>query len=179
MAYICFTILCMNTLETVGLFAVVLTLLVYIGFWLYDKRNMSKVVEKNGDPASLSIQLTAYERLVILTDRISLANLISRVPSGELTAQQYRKILTDTIKQEFDYNVSQQLYVAQHIWEAVTNLKEQNMYIIHQVAQSLPPNAMGSELGKQILELLQQDPNVTLNPIVLDALRYEAKKLMN
>ena len=105
--------------------------------------------------------------------------MLSRVPSGDLTIQQYQKVLTDTIRQEFDYNVSQQLYVTAHIWEALTNLKEQNIYIIHQVAQTLPPQAMGSELSLRILDMLKQDPNVSLHPIVLDALRYEAKKLMN
>lgn len=170
----------MNTLETIGLLAVIITVVIYLGFWLYDKRNLSKTsAVSTSDSSTRALQLTAYERLVILSDRISLANLISRIPSGELTVQQYQKVLTDTIRQEFDYNVSQQLYVTTPIWEAVTNLKDQNIYIIHQVAQTLPPHTLGSELGKRILEMLQQDPNVSLHPIVLDALRFEAKKLMN
>lgn len=179
MTYICFTNSNMNTLESIGLLAVVITLVIYIGFWLYDKRNTGKMnLPTMTDPSIRSLQLTAYERLVILADRISLVNLLTRVPSGELTVPQYQKLLTETIRQEFDYNISQQLYVATPIWEAISNLKEQNIYIIHQVAQSFPSNTNGSALSMRILEMLQQDPNVSLHPIVLDAIHFEAKKLI-
>ena len=62
--------------------------------------------------------------------------------------------------------------------EALKNLKEQNMLIINQVAQTLPADARGIDLNKRILELiLAQDKNA-LHNIVLDALNFEARKLM-
>lgn len=170
----------MNTIEQIGLLTVILTLIVYVTVWLMDKRNVTKQ-EKNDNSENkdtLPIRLQAYERLVILTERISLNSLLTRLPAGELTVQQYQRVLADQIRQEFDYNLSQQIYVEPHVWQAVSNLKEQNVYIVNQVAQTLPPAAMASELSKRIVELLQQDPNVSLHPIVLDALNYEAKKLM-
>jgi hypothetical protein len=87
-------------------------------------------------------------------------------------------VLVDQIKTEFDYNLSQQIYVAPQAWQAVTNLKEQNIFIINQVAQTLPADAKGAELSKRIVELLNTDPKVSLHPIVLEALNFEAKKLL-
>ena len=95
-----------------------------------------------------------------------------------MNASQYVQALTDQIRQEYEYNLSQQLYVEPAVWDAVTNLKEQNIYILHHLIQTLPPGANGLELAKRILELLQQDPNASLQPIVLDAIRFEARKLM-
>jgi hypothetical protein len=87
-------------------------------------------------------------------------------------------VLVDQIKTEFDYNLSQQIYVAPQAWQAVTNLKEQNIFIINQVAQTLPADSKGAELSKRIVELLSTDPKVSLHPIVLEALNFEAKKLL-
>lgn len=169
----------MNIIEKIGLITTIAILVLYIAFWIYDKKKLSKNAAAKADQATLPLQLQAYERLVILADRIALPNLISRVPAGDMNLQQYQRLLIDTIRQEFDYNVSQQLYVTMPIWEAVNNLKEQNIYIIHQVGQTLMADASGNELSKRIMDLLQQDPNVFLHPIVLDALRFEAKKLMH
>jgi hypothetical protein len=38
------------------------------------------------------------------------------------------------IKSEYDFNVSQRVYVSKKIWAAVTKLKDQNIYIINQLA---------------------------------------------
>jgi hypothetical protein len=169
----------MNTLEWVGLLTIGIASVIYLAFWVYDKRKISTYIKQNKSASETnSLQLQAYERLVILSDRIALHNLLYRIPSENLSAQQYQKLLTETIRQEFDYNISQQLYVTIPVWEAITNLKEQNIYIIHQVAQTLPLHSKGSELSKRILELLQTDPNVSLHNVVVDAIRFEVKKLM-
>lgn len=168
----------MNPIEIAGLITTIAVIGIYLAYWFYDKRILKQSLTQKPNESSLPLQLQAYERLVILADRIALNNLVTRVPGSELNVAQYQQLLADTIRQEFDYNVSQQLYVTTPIWEALTNLKEQNIYIIHQVAQTIPSAANGNELSKRILELLQQDPNVSLHPIVLDALRFEAKKLI-
>jgi hypothetical protein len=87
-------------------------------------------------------------------------------------------VLVDQIKTEFDYNLSQQIYVAPQAWQAVSNLKEQNIFIINQVAQTLAPDAKGVDLSKRIIELLSSDPKVSMHPIVLEALNFEARKLL-
>jgi hypothetical protein len=127
---------------------------------------------------SLNLKLGAYERLVLLTERISLPSLISRVPAGDLTVRQLQGVLVDQIKTEFDYNLSQQIYVAPQAWQAVSNLKEQNIFIINKVAENLQPADRGVELSKLIIELVNKDPNVSLHPVVLEALNFEAKKLL-
>jgi len=124
------------------------------------------------------LQLQAYERLVILTERIALPNLVSRANQPGLSAKEMQLLMLESIKQEFDYNSSQQLYVSPVAWQAVSNLKEQNMLIINQVAHTLPAEAKGTDLGKKIIELLMTHDKKALHNIVLEALNYEARKLM-
>lgn len=136
-------------------------------------------VENRERFASIPLQLQAYERLVLLTERIALPNLISRLNQPGISAYEMKIILTGNIKQEFDYNSTQQLYVSPMSWDAVRNLKEQSIMVVNQVAASLPPTASASDLNKKILEILMAQENGNLHELVSQALNFEAKKLMN
>lgn len=127
---------------------------------------------------TLPMQLQAYERLVLLTERIALPNLISRLSKPGISAYEMKLILTENIKQEFDYNSTQQLYVSPVSWDAVRNLKEQNIMVVNQVSGTLPPTASASDLNKKILEVLMSQPTGALHELVAQALNHEAKKLM-
>ncbi|PWU03175.1 MAG: hypothetical protein C5B52_03995 [Bacteroidetes bacterium] len=150
----------------------------YIFFYQKEKRELKKESQASNSKANGNLQLQAYERLVILAERISLRSLVARIPSNGISAREFQAVLTDHIKHEYDYNLSQQLYVSPQAWQAVTNLKEQNIFILHQLTQSLPAEATGFDLSKAILELLDADPKTSLHNIVLEALRFEARKLM-
>ncbi len=123
------------------------------------------------------LRLQAYERLVLLTERVALPQLISRLSQPGVSAHEMKLILTENIKQEFEYNNTQQLYVSQQGWDAVRNLKEQNIMVVNQVYGSLPPTASSSDLNKKILEVIMAQP-VALHEMVLQVLNHEAKKLM-
>lgn len=125
-----------------------------------------------------SLRLQAYERLVLLTERIALPNLISRLSQPGLSALQMKIVLLENVKQEFDYNSTQQLYVSEIAWDSIRNLKEQNLALIHQVSASLPAEASGSELNKRLLELMMQQTGSPLHEIVTKTLNQEAKILM-
>jgi hypothetical protein len=129
--------------------------------------------------ATQPLQLQAYERLMLLVDRIALPNLISRTNQGGLNAKEMQVLLTHQIRQEFEYNVTQQIYVSAESWEAVRNLKDQNLLIVNQISSFLPPEATGQDLNRSILEMLMQSPKASLHNIVADVLSYEAKKLMS
>jgi hypothetical protein len=126
---------------------------------------------------SMPLRLQAYERLVLVAERIALPNLISRLNQPGISAHEMKIILSENIKQEFEYNSTQQLYVSQQGWDAVRNLKEQNIMVINQVSDSLPVTASSSDLNKKILEVMMSQPG-SLHEMVLQVLNNEAKKLM-
>ncbi len=160
-----------------GIIAVILVVALYLIYWYKEKRSLGKPQQPVMNN-SLNLRLQAYERLVLLTERIALPSLITRVPPGDLDIRTMQAVLVDQIKTEFDYNLSQQIYVAPQAWQAVTNLKEQNIFIINQVAQTLPADARGADLSMRIIELINSDPKVSLHPVVLEALNFEARKLL-
>jgi hypothetical protein len=128
--------------------------------------------------SSRPLQLQAYERLVLLCERISIPNLISRTNISQLSAREMQIILLENIKQEFEYNASQQIYVTPIAWESVRNLKDHSMLIINQVAGVMPAEARASDLNRQLLDVVMNQQEQPLHLAVLDTLSFEAKKLM-
>lgn len=157
-----------------SVFSILLSMLTF--YLLYTKQETKKT--GSSDISTKQLQLQAYERLVILTERIALPNLVSRANQPGLTAREMQLLMLESIKQEFEYNSSQQIYVSPVSWQAVNNLKEQNMMIINQIAQTLPTDARGIDLGKRIMEVIIAQDKKALHNIVLEALNYEARKLM-
>lgn len=165
--------------NTITLLISCLALVVALGsFYLVTELKKKQSATTSIDPSTRPLQLQAYERLVVLTERISLPNLISRVNTVGLSSREMQILLNESIKQEYEYNMSQQIYVSPVAWEAVSNLKEQNMLIVNQVGATLPAEATGKDLNKLLLEFMMTQKKGTLHAIVLEALNYEAKKIM-
>ncbi len=147
--------------------------------FIRQRKEAKKGINHNTtDVNTKQLQLQAYERLILLTDRISIPNLIGRVNQPGFSAKQMHLLLTQTIRQEFDHNITQRIYVSPESWDAVNKLKEQNLLIINQIASLLPNEATGHDLNKTLLEMIMQNPQASLHNVVSDALSYEAKKLM-
>ena len=89
-----------------------------------------------------------------------------------------QQLLTETIKQEYDHNLSQQIYVSADAWEAIRNLKDQNIHLINQVASVLPAEANGMDLSKKILDFVLNQPQGSMHTLVQEVVSGEAKKLM-
>jgi hypothetical protein len=127
---------------------------------------------------TIKLQLQAYERITLFTERCGLKNLVGRIAPDGLTATQLQAAFIQTLKTEYDYNISQQIYINPELWRAVGNFKEQNIYIINQVAATLPDGAPAIALSKGLLELLMINEKADLYTVVLEALQFEAKKLL-
>ena len=126
---------------------------------------------------TIKLKLQAYERFTLFAERSSLKNLVSRTPAAGQTVVDIQLALLETLRSEYEYNVSQQIYVSPDMWKAIGNLKEQNIFIINQLAATLPSGANGIELSKRILDYVAST-NSDLSTVVLSALQFEAKKLL-
>src|SRR5262245_57267910 len=78
-------------------------------FWK-QRRDVKRAVEgksaakqgkagKQEDSGSSQLQLQAYERLILLADRIALPNLIGRLNQQGLSAREMQSLLTQNIRQ--------------------------------------------------------------------------------
>ncbi|MBL0146331.1 MAG: hypothetical protein IPP48_11795 [Chitinophagaceae bacterium] len=161
------------------LFGALFLFFIAIAWLLAEFKGMKdEIKERLGiNNETIKLKLQAYERLTLFAERASLKNLVSRTPTNGLNVVDLQLALQHEIKSEYEYNVSQQIYMSGDMWKAITNLKDQNIYIINQLAAALPSQANGIELSKRLLEYTATS-NAELSTIVLDALRFEAKKIL-
>jgi hypothetical protein len=99
------------------------------------------------------IRLQAYERIIMLLERISPVSLISRVQEPGMTAKQLQLNLLQQIRAEFDHNISQQIYITDETWEMVKSSKENLTKLINVATKELSQEASAFDLSSSILNV--------------------------
>ena len=97
-------------------------------------------------------RLQAYERICLLLERISPQNLLIRVGHAGLSSKDYQRVLLEEIRNEYNHNVSQQVYMSDAVWSLVKNSREDLVMLINESASSLAEGATGLDLAKRIIE---------------------------
>ena len=100
------------------------------------------------------LRLQAYERVIILLERITPNSIIVRLQTPNMTAVQLQKELLELIRAEFEHNISQQIYLSSESWEQVKIAKELTIQLINRAANKCESNANAMELSKEIFDLL-------------------------
>lgn len=98
------------------------------------------------------VRLQAYERLTLFLERISPQSLLTRVPTKETTARNYRIELLKQVRQEFEHNLSQQVYILPTTWEIIRGSKEFIIGLINKASEGIAPQSTGLELSRKIIE---------------------------
>jgi hypothetical protein len=123
---------------------------------------------------SLPVRMQAYERLVLLLERIEPAGLLVRTNMPGMNASQLQSALIQTIRSEFEHNLSQQLYVSTKAWEMVRNAREETIKRINTSAMKLTPEATSTDLASLIL-INDIDAAQSAVKGALDLLKSEAR----
>jgi len=100
------------------------------------------------------IRLQAFERVVLFLERISPQSMIFRVQKPGQKAFQLQNNLLKTIRDEYEHNLSQQLYISKESWAMVKNAKEEIVKIINTAAAEVKPDDDSIELSRRIFEAI-------------------------
>jgi hypothetical protein len=171
-------------LDTSTVLTVVIAVIIglFIAVLIYLQQKIG-VATKTIDKDTKILKLQAYERLILLANRIAVPNLITRLQNdgksnSTLSATDQQLLLVSTIKEEFEHNVTQQLYVSKTAWDAVSNFKEKNILLIHQAAATLSVGAGAGELNRLLISFLGSDPAGDMHQLVTEILSVEVKQIL-
>ena len=122
------------------------------------------------------VRLQAYERLAMLLERISPQSLLIRISPHDLNASDYHQQLLAQIRQEFEHNLSQQIYVSPLLWENIRGARENLVGVINSSAEEIGSEAPAFSLSKKIIANYIEEGNQTI-AIAMNELKKEVGKL--
>lgn len=118
------------------------------------KRAMMDIRSKQ-QSTTLPIRLGAYERLSMFCERISIPALIMRLRTEGTTAAQLRLALLLAIQQEFEHNITQQVYVSENLWKIIEFARDDIQNTINYVYQNVDPDTDSKEYAQALFEYLE------------------------
>ena len=102
----------------------------------------------------LPLRLQAGERMCLYLERITPEQLLLRTSGQVQSAVEYQAVLLHEIREEYNHNIAQQLYLSAVSWEAIVHAKNETVSLINQAAAMLPAAATASDLAKAIFEVV-------------------------
>jgi hypothetical protein len=135
-----------------ALLMLLLTYLMLSNFLANEENRRNYLLKKEVRKNALPVRLQAYERLTLFLERITPNSLLVRVPAKKLTSQEYQTLLLRTIRDEFEHNLRQQIYISEEAWHMVVTAKSATVSIINKISSEVDPNTPALELSRKILE---------------------------
>ena len=169
------TILEIVKMSASGILVLIMAYFILDRFFRNAERKRYFEMKKEAAKALNPIRLTAYERLALLLERLNPDSLVVRVQSPGMSAQMLHQALITTIREEFDHNVTQQIYVSNDVWLMVRGAKENLLQFINTVASQMPDNVPAVELAKIIIEKYNDTENATPIQAALEGLKREVR----
>lgn len=161
--------------------ALIVFLTVYVTLRQYFSNEYKKQMlqyKQNQHNVALPIRLQAYERLTMLCERVSLPNLIMRIRRESMTANDLHIALMVAMQQEFDHNVSQQVYVSPDLWEIIKLARADALNTIAEAYRELEdPNELCARYSTLVLQKIEQKGGSFLDK-ALFAIKKEASLML-
>jgi len=117
----------------------------------------------------LPLRLQAYERIALLLERISPNNIMLRLNRPDLTAKEFQIILVKEIREEFNHNISQQIYIGEETWALVRKAIEDTINLINKSAMNMKEEAKSVDLTKAVFAEVMGDQ--------VDSIQYALSQL--
>lgn len=140
--------------------AAVVGLMAYNYFKAYTKgeeNRLKHLLQKKTISQTLPLRLQAYERLTLFLERIEPNKILLRAKPLNDKLKDYESLLIRTIEQEFEHNLSQQIYISNDAWSLILTAKHAYIQLIRKTVlenDQASPNEFREKLLSKFLNEL-------------------------
>ena len=139
-------------------------------------RSMQMELKKQRQEFFLPSRVEAYQRSVLFMERIHPNSLVMRLHNPGLPAKALQADFLQAIREEYDHNVAQQLFVSINGWQMVKNSKEETIKIINIAGNQMAATATGMDLSAKIFEIVAEVGQLPTE-ITVEFLKRELQEL--
>jgi hypothetical protein len=119
--------------------AIVTGLVAYYFFDLHTKNEEGRrryLLNKEAQKNSLPLRLQAYERMSLYMERINPTKLLIRIAPISNDKNDYENLIISQIEQEFEHNLTQQIYMSDECWTIIVTAKNATIQMIRKANMS-------------------------------------------
>ncbi|MCW5515380.1 hypothetical protein [Muriicola sp. Z0-33] len=140
--------------------AVITGVIAFYFFRLHTRNEEGRrrfLLHKDSQKNAMPIRLQAYERMALFLERIAIPSLVVRVAPKSSDKNDYENLLIRTIENEFDHNLSQQIYMSDECWNIIKAAKSATIQMIRKAGMSETDSA--DKLREDILTQTMDKPS--------------------
>lgn len=154
--------------------------IVLIAYWLINRPiKLEKLrLESANFKVIAPIKLAAYERLVLFLERTSPDEILNREIENNMSTFELQVKLLRVIREEFEHNVAQQIYVTPKEWQAVVDAKNDILQLINICATQVNSNEKAITLAQTIIRTYNESAQ-TPTQTAIALLKNEISRLIN
>lgn len=158
--------------------------IVLIAYWLInrpiklEKLRLDSATESANFKVIAPIKLAAYERLVLFLERTSPDEILNREIENNMSNFELQVKLLRVIREEFEHNVAQQVYVTPKEWQAVVDAKNDILQLINICATQVNSNDKAITLAQTIIRTYNESAQ-TPTQTAIALLKNEISRLIN
>ncbi len=163
---------------TVPAFIVFITVYFLLREYLANEYKLRMLSFKQDQQSTtLPLRLQAYERLSLFCERISIPNMVLRLRTNEMTTNDLKITLMLAVQQEYEHNITQQVYVSDQLWQIIKIARDDVINRINLVASTLDPQSDSKEFGRALLSYISENDNEVIHKALI-AIKKEASLSM-
>ncbi|MDT8394321.1 MAG: hypothetical protein RQ761_10775 [Bacteroidales bacterium] len=125
----------------------------------HELKQSNEVKMDENRKASLPLRFQAYERIILFLERINPANMVLRVNKAGLSKEVFQTELLQTVREEYEHNLAQQIYMSDKAWEMVKSAKEEVLSDINTAAAKMTEKNTAADYGQQVISLHLEKKN--------------------
>ena len=157
--------------------SLILFLTIYFVMRNYLKSNLSMQAMKlqaDNKKETLPLRIQAYERLMLFCERINLEQLVYRLREPGMKVKELQSTLMIAVQQEFEHNLSQQIFASGNLWKIIELAKNETLSNIVSAADNFDPDNDSLSYSNT---LISSKRNGQILEKAKEALRSEVKLL--
>ena len=101
-----------------------------------EEKRRHYLLRKESQKDALPLRLQAYERMTLYMERINPTNLLIRITPISEDKNDYANFVIAQIEQEFEHNLSQQIYMSDECWTIITTAKNSTIQLLRKTAMN-------------------------------------------
>jgi hypothetical protein len=153
---------------------VLISIVIYIfNSWIkHRERSWVFILKQDNNKALAPLRISAYERIIVMLERSTPQAMVMRLSPTASNAAYLHLDLSKALREEFEHNISLQMYVSDECWNKVKRAREETNELYKVAFTRVKANSPASEFAREILHLEAAVGNSAIREAIL-AVRSE------